>query len=157
MTEKMQARRVQNPENGLCAVLPYVFDSNTGKATEIGNSNNIYAYVAGDGIAMYDSTSKKLSVLNWNDYKDMGFDLSGYDVSNEGIYAATEDYIAFIAKNPDGDAYTIIMKKDGSLVVDPIKGTSESWAIPHKDCTRIAQSVQRNISHFTYSSSSVLR
>ena len=24
MTEKMQARRVQNPENGLCAVLPYI-------------------------------------------------------------------------------------------------------------------------------------
>ncbi|HCK50877.1 MAG TPA: hypothetical protein DIV52_03335 [Ruminococcaceae bacterium] len=25
MTEKMQARRVQNPINGLCAVLPYEF------------------------------------------------------------------------------------------------------------------------------------
>lgn len=98
----------------------YVFDSNTEKTIQIGSS----AYVVDDGIAVYDYESKKWRVLNWNDYKDMGFDLSEYEAY--GIYAATEDYIAFRAKNPDGDDYTIIMKKDGSLVVDPIKGKSKS-------------------------------
>ncbi len=99
----------------------YVFDSSTGKATEI-VGNYLRTRVAGDGIAVMDYDSKKWSVLSWNDYKDMGFDLSEYDV--DYIYAATENYIAFIAKNPDGAYYTIIMKKDGSFVVDPIKGAS---------------------------------
>lgn len=99
----------------------YVFDGSTGKTTEI-DSYSVHA--AGDEMVAMDINRENWSVLSWNDYKDIGFDLSEYNVYE--IYAATEDYIVFDAKNPDGDDYTIIMKKDGTLVVDPIKGRSES-------------------------------
>lgn len=99
----------------------YVFDGSTGKTTEI-DSYSVHA--AGDEMVAMDINRENWSVLSWNDYKDIGFDLSEYNVYE--IYAATEDYIVFDAKNPDGDDYTIIMKKDGTLVVDPIKGRNES-------------------------------
>ncbi len=61
----------------------------------------------------------KYTVLSADDYKDMGFDLSEYNV--KGIYDVEENVIAFFTENPDGDAYTIIMNKDGSFVTEPFK------------------------------------
>ena len=61
----------------------------------------------------------KYTVLSADDYKDMGFDLSEYNVI--GVHDVEENVIAFYTKNPDGDAYTIIMNKDGSFVTEPFK------------------------------------
>lgn len=101
-------------ENGV-----WVIDS-TGKITQIYPSK-AYASFKGDGIVIQED--EKFTVLSCDNYKDMGFDLSGYDVTS--IYDVKENVIAFSAKNPDGDTYTIIMNKDGSLVTDPIKGYYE--------------------------------
>lgn len=101
-------------ENGV-----WVIDS-TGKSTIIYPSYSPCSFT-GDGIVIQED--EKFTVLSCDDYKDMGFDLSGYDVTS--IYDVKENVIAFSAKNPDGDTYTIIMNKDGSLVTDPIKGYYE--------------------------------
>lgn len=74
-------------------------------------------YFIGDGIVI--RANNKHTVLSADDYKDMGFNLSEYDV--RGIHDVEENVIAFYAKNPDGDAYTIIMNKDGSFVTEPFK------------------------------------
>lgn len=73
-------------------------------------------YFIGDGIVINDG---KYTVLSADDYKDMGFNLSEYNV--RGIHDVEENVIAFYARNPDGDTYTIIMNKDGSFVTEPFK------------------------------------
>ena len=98
----------------------WLFDS-TGKGTMIlDNADRVIS--AGDGIIT--QVGEKWTVLSWDDYKDMGFDLSGYDVTE--LLGVTKDVIAFSANNPDGDIYIILMNKDGSLVTEPFRGTSGS-------------------------------
>lgn len=78
-------------------------------------------YFIGDGIVINDGN--KYTILSADDYKDMGFDLSEYNVI--GVHDVEENVIAFRVRNPDGDAYTIIMNKDGSFVTEPIKHKGE--------------------------------
>ena len=66
------------------------------------------------------NSKRERSIYSWDDYKNLGFDLSEYTI--ERIYAANKNTVAFSTKNPDGVNYLIIMNRDGSLVTDPIKG-----------------------------------
>lgn len=95
----------------------WIIDS-TGKSTQIYPSKNVDISFVGDGIVIYDYGNKKYVILSGDDYKDMGFDLSEYKATR--ILDVTKNVIAFTAKNPDGDEYTIVMNKDGSLVTEPI-------------------------------------
>lgn len=70
----------------------------------------------------YDKWDGKYYVLDSKTMKELGFDLSAYNVRS--IIDVTKDRILFEAKNPDGDTYTIIMNKDGSLVTEPILSSS---------------------------------
>ena len=95
-----------------------IIDS-TGESKQI-YSSSADGYFIGDGIVIQEhNTLKYTAVLSADDYKDMGFNLSEYDV--RGIHDVEENVIAFCAKNPDGDTYTIIMNKDGSFVTEPFK------------------------------------
>ena len=65
----------------------------------------------------------KCYVLDSKTMKELAvFDLSAYNVRS--IIDVTKDRILFEALNPDGDTYTIIMNKDGSLVTEPILSSS---------------------------------
>ncbi len=64
--------------------------------------------------------NNKYYVLDDKTMKELDFDLSAYNV--QFIIDSTKDRIMFTAFNPNGDAYTIIMNKDGSLVTEPILG-----------------------------------
>ncbi len=81
-------------------------------------SNILDIYFIGDGIVIKEKN--KYTDLSADDYKDMGFNLSEYNVRGT-IYDVKENTIAFTAENPDGDIYTIIMNKDGSFVTEPFK------------------------------------
>ena len=92
----------------------WVFDS-TGTSTQITEH--------ADDIKLLDGgilTIGKTGVYSWNDYSDMGFDLSEYEYPE--IIDVTENTIAFCAYTPDGTSYTYIMNKDGSLVTEPSEG-----------------------------------
>lgn len=92
-----------------------IIDS-TGESKQI-YSSSADGYFIGDAIVI--AENNKYTVLSADDYKDRGFDLSEYNVM--GIHDVEENVIAFYVKNPDGDAYTIIMNKDGSFVTEPFK------------------------------------
>lgn len=67
------------------------------------------------------------AVLSWSDYKDMGFNLSGYNVQE--IKAVTNNVIIFSAESTNKSIYTIIMDKAGKLLTDPIKGVAKRIAL----------------------------
>lgn len=81
------------------------------------NSNDIACMVTNNSVIIRDATNWK--ILDKESLNEYNFDLSAYNVVN--IIDACEDRIIFVAKNPDGYRYTIIMNKDGSFVIDPFK------------------------------------
>lgn len=102
-----------NNENGIfydkyTLVKPYNVYSPGGNVYS--PSGNVIAQNGKKYYALDGKTMKELSV----------YDLSAYNV--QFIIDSTKDRIMFTAFNPNGDAYTIIMNKDGSLVTEPILG-----------------------------------
>lgn len=95
----------------------YVFDS-TGTVTQITEHVEDIKLLDG-GIV----TIRKTGAYSWDDYSDMGFDLSGYEYPE--IIDVTENTIAFCVFT-DGTGYTYIMNKDGSLVTEPAEGAYDS-------------------------------
>lgn len=84
------------------------------------NPYNLYS-PSGNVIAQ---NGKKYYALDGKTMKELSvYDLSAYKVNSQNnIIDITKDRIMFTANNPDGDGYTIIMNKDGSLVTEPILG-----------------------------------
>lgn len=96
----------------------WCFDSTSENGVFYDKYDELIGYTPSGNIVS--KKNNKYYVLDDKTMKELGFDLSAYNVSY--IKDATKDRIMFTAKNPDGDGYTIIMNKDGSLVTEPILG-----------------------------------
>ncbi|MGN0578448.1 MAG: hypothetical protein ACI4J4_07500, partial [Ruminiclostridium sp.] len=66
------------------------------------------------------------AVILDNDFNVVNHDLSEYKITK--VLDATEDYVIFTSRNSNNDLYVVILKKDGSRVIEPIKCNEYSTA-----------------------------
>lgn len=96
----------------------WCFDNTSENGVHYDKYDELIGYTPSGNIVT--KKDNKYYVLDDKTMKELDFDLSAYNVSY--IKDATKDRIMFTAYNPNGDEYTIIMNKDGSLVTEPILG-----------------------------------
>lgn len=99
------------------------YNTNTGEITEIFKNAGYCEYTYkmrswfSHGTAFVNSNSG--AIILDNDFNVLNFNLSEYKITK--VLDATEDYVLFASENTNGDYYAVILKKDGSRVIEPIK------------------------------------
>lgn len=99
------------------------YNTNTGEITEIFKNAGYCEYTYkmrswfSHGTAFVNSNSG--AIILDNDFNVLNFNLSEYKITK--VLDATEDYVLFASENTNGDYYAVVLKKDGSRVIEPIK------------------------------------
>lgn len=99
-----------------------IYNINTKETIELDDGYNW----VGDGkdCIWFSNDNNDIIIDSNGNVLDLDYGLSEYNLSS--LYDLSVDYIVFLAKNTDGDEYTIILDKDGNRVIDPIKGSRNS-------------------------------
>ncbi len=97
------------------------YHEKTGEIEELykANGHQLTTYTFGNYVKISDGADPYMSAYNMETSEKLDFDLSEYNVNY--IIGGNENFIACEVKNPSGDNYVIVLDKDGSMIIEPIK------------------------------------
>lgn len=112
------------------------YDEATGAITSLytQQGHQLTASATDSYVKISDGGESFMHIFDTKTSTKLDYDLSEYDVNY--IIGGNENFIAFDANNPSGEAYIILMDKNGEMIMDPIKGSLyiEAEAYERENC-----------------------